>query len=318
MKKLAKILLILAIVVVVVAIALIVVLKNMSKNSGSDITEGYYKKFHSDAQLEMKFSQLGAYETDYVEFPSENQAIGKIRVWYPKELKSADHTYPMIVVVNASGTPAANYEPYFPRLASWGFIVAGNDDPQAGSGETASLTLDFLMNPPTDSILYGKINYDALGIVGYSQGGAGAICALTNYENGQNYKTIFTGSAAYQLLAKNMGWEYDPAKIKVPYFMAAGTGKSDDSGTDPTTGFGGVAPLSSQIENYNAISGDVMKARGRAVGAEHEQMLARSDGYMTAWMLWQLKGDKEAASVFVGDGAEILHNDSWQDIEKNF
>ena len=50
----------------------------------------------------------------------------------------------MIMVVNASGTPAASYEPFFSRLASWGFIVVGNEDGQAGSGETASITLDFM------------------------------------------------------------------------------------------------------------------------------------------------------------------------------
>ncbi len=46
-------------------------------------------------------------------------------------------------------------------------------------------------------------------------------------------------------------------------------------------------------------------------------MLARSDGYMTAWMLWQLCGDEEAAEVFIGEAAEILHNNNWQDVEKN-
>ena len=55
----------------------------------------------------------------------------------------------------------------------------------------------------------------------------------------------------------------------------------------------------------------------RAVGAEHEQMLMRSDGYMTAWMLYRLTDDEEAAKVFAGDNAEILHNNNWQDVEEN-
>ena len=99
--------------------------------------------------------------------------------------------------------------------------------------------------------------------------------------------------------------------------MAAGTGKSDDSGKDPETSYGGVSPLSAQIANYNSISDEVQKVRARAVGAEHEQMLMRSDGYMTAWMLYQLTGDEEAGSVFLGENAEILRNANWQDVEKN-
>ena len=174
-----------------------------------------------------------------------------------------------------------------------------------------------MLNIPTDSVLSGKIDYDSMGIIGYSQGGAGAICAVTNYENGARYKTMFTGSAAYQTLAKNMGWEYDPAKIKIPYFMTAGTGKSDDSGNDPEKSYGGVSPLSAQIANYNSISDEMQKVRARAVRAEHEQMLMRSDGYMTAWMLYQLTGNEEAGTVFLGENAEILKNKNWQDVEKN-
>lgn len=170
---------------------------------------------------------------------------------------------------------------------------------------------------PYGSVLSSKIDYDSMGIIGYSQGGAGAICAVTKYENGARYKAMFTGSAAYPTLAKNMGWEYDTSKITIPYFMAAGTGKSDDSGTDPEKGFGGVSPLSALIANYDSVSNDVPKVRARAVGAEHEQMLMRSDGYMTAWMLYQLTDDDAAGAVFLGENAEILHNANWRDVEKN-
>ena len=319
MKKVLKIMLILLGVLVAMGIAAFYYIKSMMPNGGgnNDIVEGYYKSFRSDATLEMKYAQPGAYETAYTEFPSENAAIGKVRVWYPKELEKGEKTWPMILVVNASGTPTSSYEPFFPRLASWGFVVVGNEDGQTGNGETASITLDFMLNIPADSVLSGKINYDSMGVIGYSQGGAGAICAVTNYENGARYKAMFTGSAAYPTLAKNMGWEYDASKITIPYFMAAGTGKSDDSGKDPEKSYGGVSPLSAQIANYNSISDDVPKVRARAVGAEHEQMLARSDGYMTAWMLYQLIGDAEAGSVFQGENAEILRNANWQDVEKN-
>ena len=319
MKKVLKIVLILLLILLVLGIAAFYYIKSMLPNGGgnNDIVEDYYKNFKSDAPLEMKYSQLGSFETAYTEFASENATIGKVRVWYPKELEDGEKTWPMIMVVNASGTPAASYEPFFPRLASWGFIVVGNEDGQTGNGETASITLDFMLNIPADSVLSGKIDYDSMGMIGYSQGGAGAICAVTNFENGARYKAMFTGSAAYQTLAKNMGWEYNPAKITIPYFMAAGTGKSDDSGNDPEKGYGGVSPLSAQIANYNSISDEVQKVRARAVGAEHEQMLMRSDGYMTAWMLYQLTDDEEAGSVFLGENAEILHNANWQDVEKN-
>ena len=99
--------------------------------------------------------------------------------------------------------------------------------------------------------------------------------------------------------------------------MTAGTGKSDDAGNDSSKEFGGVAPLSSLIENYNKISDDIFKVRARSVGTEHENMLEKNDSYMTAWMLYQLKGDEEASKVFIGEDVELLNNKNWQDVEKN-
>ena len=319
MKTLTKIVLIALGVILVLLIAAFFYIKSKLPNGGgnNDIVEGYYERFESDAPLEKRYANPGSFETNYTEFASDNESIGKVRVWYPAELESSGKSWPMIMVVNASGTPASSFEPFFSRLASWGFVVVGNEDGQTGNGKTASVTLDFMLNVPSDSILAHKIDYDNMGIIGYSQGGAGAICAVTNYENGVRYKAMFTGSAAYPTLAKNMGWEYDVSKVTIPYFMVAGTGKSDDSGSDPEKGYGGVSPLSALVSNYNSISDEVPKIRARAVGAEHEQMLMRSDGYMTAWMLYQLAGDEEAAAVFVGNNAEILHNNNWQDVEKN-
>ena len=219
------------------------------------------------------------------------------------------------MVVNGSNTPAKIYLPFFRRLASWGFIVVGTDDPQAGTGETTSIALDFVLNK---SEIAGQIDRDNIGITGYSQGGAGALGAATKYENSHLYKAIFTGSAAYPLLSISMGWEYDSSKISIPYFMTAATGASDDLGVaDINTEFGGVAPLSSLVEIYNSMTDDVLKVRARVTSAEHGEMQVRTDGYMTAWMRCHLQGDQEAGKVFLGENAEILGNPNWQDIEKN-
>ncbi len=316
MKKVMKVIGVFVLVIAAAIAALII--KGFTESKKSYIKEDYYTDFSSSASFEQKYSKLGEYEVSVLDDSSHNEAIRKIRFWYPAELTGSRSIYPVIVVVNASGTPAVKYEPWFKRLASWGFIVVGNEDPQAGTGETTSIMLDYLLSLPQDHLLNGRLDTENIGIVGFSQGGAGALAAVTMYDNGAAYKTIFTGSAAYPFLAVNMGWKYDVSRIGIPYFMVAGTGETDDKGVaDITKEFGGVAPLASLVENYEAISDDVLKVRARATGAEHEDMLARSDGYMTAWMLWQLRGDEEAAAVFIGEDAEILHNNNWQDVEKN-
>ncbi|WP_139650570.1 alpha/beta hydrolase [Raoultibacter phocaeensis] len=304
----------------VVLLGAVVLVKNQIESRTPWLADDYYAKFQSDMDIEKRYAAFGSHDISHLVVKSDDAAIGNIRIWFPSELKHSTLEYPVVVVANASNMAALNYEPFFERLASWGFIVVGNDDRQAGTGLSTSKTLECVLeldgNP--ESVLNGKISHENIGAVGYSQGGAGAINAVTAYETSSKYKTLFTGSAAYSLLAENMGWRYDASKITVPYFMAAGTGASDDRGIeDVEAEYGGVAPLASLVENYTAITDDVFKIRARIAGAEHGDIQVRADGYMTAWMLYWLQGDGEAGKAFFGDSAEIARNANWQDVEKN-
>ena len=321
MKKVMKIIGIVLLCIAALVVVLIVVnmIKTAINNKRVWIPDNYYMAFESDSALEKKYAGLGEYEVKELEFDSENKSIDKIRVWYPNEAENRQ--YPVIVIVNASNTAALNLKPAYARLASWGFVVVGNDDRQTGTGETASETLDYVLNLNKDenSELFGKMDEEHIGCVGYSQGGAGAINAVTKFENSDKFTALFTGSASYALLSKNMGWGYDVSKIDIPYFMTAGTGNTDDNGGSihDDKNLAGIAPLASLVENYDGITADVFKLRARVTGAEHQDMLHLTDGYMTAWMLYHLQGDTEAASVFTGENAEILTNSGWQDVEKN-
>ena len=102
-------------------------------NGNNAITDGYYLNFQSDKELEMKYSGIGTSDVSYCEIKSDNASIDRIRIWYPSALERDSRRYPMIMVVNASGAPASVYEPFFRRLASWGFIAVGNEDPQTGT-----------------------------------------------------------------------------------------------------------------------------------------------------------------------------------------
>ncbi len=46
-------------------------------------------------------------------------------------------------------------------------------------------------------------------------------------------------------------------------------------------------------------------------------MLSFADGYMTAWFMWQLQGDTEAANAFIGENPEIMNNKLYQDQQIN-
>jgi len=321
MKKILKIvgIVIFGIIILIVLVVGFLLIKNYIDSQKPWLEKDYYTQFQPDLELEKKYAGLGDYEVSGMVVKSGDKTIGNIRIWYPSEMENMQNRYPLIVVVNGSNTAALNYEPYFERLASWGFVVVGNDNRQAGTGISTSQTLDYMLeqNQNPGNLFYEKIDTQNIGIAGYSQGGVGAVRAVTECENSGWYKTIFTGSAAHSYLAQMWGG-YDASKVSIPWFMAAAAGKSDDTGaTDAATDWLGVAPLSSLIDNYNAMPDSVFKLRARVAGAEHAEIQMKTGGYMTAWMLYQLQGDEEAGKALTGENAEILRNANWQDIEKN-
>ena len=230
-------------------------------------------------------------------------------------MQTSENKYPLVIMANGTGVPASKYQPVFEHLASWGFIVIGNEDASSWDGESSAATLDFILreNGDENSIFYGKVDTDNIGIAGHSQGGVGAVNAVTAQSNGDMYKAMYTASTTHLALADALGWTYDVSDVKIPYFMTAGTLQAD-AGNEKDTG---IAPIWSLKENYDSITADVMKIYARRIGVDHGQMLSHADGYMTAWFMYHLHGDEEAAKVFLGENAEILENTNWSDVTKN-
>ena len=42
-------------------------------------------------------------------------------------------------------------------------------------------------------------------------------------------------------------------------------------------------------------------------------MLYSADGYVTAWFMWQLQNDPNAAKAFTGDTPELANNELYQE-----
>lgn len=313
MKLLLKILLIILGVIAAIVVALFLFLLWASKQPS--VKEGYYNNVVTDVPLETKYTQQGSYEVSTFEQVANDEQVGKFRVWYPTEMETTNKKYPLVIMVNGTGTPASRYEAVFAHLASWGFIVAGNEDDRAGTGASSAMTLDFMLgaNTDADSLFFERIDTQNVGIAGHSQGGTGTINAVTAHENGTTYKVMYTASTPTRPIAADvLKAPYDAAGIQIPWFMTAGTGEID-SGNEENSG---ISPLWCNQENYDAAADDVMKVLARRVDTDHGEMLPYADGYMTAWFMYYLQGDEDAGAVFFGDDAEILHNTNWQDVQK--
>ena len=269
------------------------------------IHSGYNQEIETGGALEAKYLQTGEYPTKKFTAKAEDP-IKKYTVYYPEKMETADHTYPMILVVNGTGGKATKYEPEFELYASWGFITVGTQDKGTGTGQTTVTTLHYMLeqNENPDSIFYHKIDVENIGITGFSQGGAAVFNVLTKYEEASYFKAAAPLSpVSEQTAEKATDYPYDSAKVQCPIMILAGT-----SGEFETEIVIPVADLNSQYEKLT-----VPKVMARRVGMDHDHMMYSAGGYVLAWFRWQLMGDEEAAKVFIGDNPELMENRLYQD-----
>ena len=76
-----------------------------------------------------------------------------------------------------------------------------------------------------------------------------------------------------------------------------------------------VSPIDALNTMYDKITAP--KCLARKTGYEHGHTSYIADGYTTAWFMWQLQDDSNAAKAFVGDNPEIVNNDLYQDQRVN-
>lgn len=268
--------------------------------------------------VEAMFSKNGESEVKLATFESGEQDYDRYDIWYPAELENSTDKFPVIIYNNSSGMTDATVDTknMMTAFASWGFVALGNDHTSTGFGDSASKGLDMLMELAADeeSIFYGRLDFDAVGLCGHSQGGTATFNAASEgkYANSHIYKSICAISTPHTELATSK-WQntpYDASKVSIPAFLIAGT-KSDEAGYALDSG---ICPLGmGLIANMKAINNDNVVI-GRIIDAWHVDTQAASQPYAIAWFMWTLKGDAFAATAFTGDNAELFRNDKWQDV----
>ncbi len=302
MKKALKIVLIAVAVVVAVVILLIGLLVWKSKEPMVPLD--YVDTVQTGGEIEAKYLKKGSYEVAYFEEKTDD-SLKMQEVYYPKELEITDKKYPAVVFANGTGVAGSKYKALFEHLASWGFVVIGNEEPESWNGKSSDKSISYILeqNKTEDSKFFRKIDVDNIGITGHSQGGVGVFNAITECSNADVYKTAVALSPTHEEQAASTKWHYDLTAIKIPIMMLAGT--KGDFETKM------VIPIEKMKSMYGKIPTD--KVMARKTGYEHGEMLYVTDGYVTAWLMWQLQNDTQAAKAFTGDNPEIMNNKLYQD-----
>lgn len=308
-KKISKLICIIITVVICLIILLFIILLIVSSRP---IKDDYYNDIKTSYEIENKYRPLGQYEIDYLKYNIAKDQYKEIIIYFPKNIKNSNIKYPIIIMSNGTGVPYKKYSAIFKHLASWGFIVVGNDDEWSFNGESTIFSLNYILNLNNDknSIFYNKIDKDNIGVSGHSQGGVAAIHSVYNFSESYLFKTIYAASSPGKSFIKKYNlttFEYDISKVKIPILMLCATGIVDSEN---------IISLDDLIFNYKNLSYGVPAVIGRRKNCDHGDMLTHGDAYMTAWFCYLLKNDRYAGNAFIGKNPEILRNkENWQDVE---
>lgn len=310
MKKVLKIIGIILFVFIFIGAALFI---HLSKRPA--VSDDYIRKVQAGGDIEEKYLAMGPHDVSYWE-QNVLQDFRKYEVYYPTDLASGNARYPVVIFSNGTGVLGSKYPAVQKHLASWGFIVMATEEENSWSGLSSELCLwtIILLNETetidgwADNPFYGHVDLENVGVTGHSQGGVGVISAATAMKHGDRIKAIFAASPTNMTLAKGLQWDYDPGLVSAPIFLVSGTGSADED----------LVVSGQQLTDiYNCVPDNVTKVMARRSGADHPDMLTSADGYMTAWFMWLLQNDEDAARAFTGDDAEIMSNELYQDQQIN-
>ena len=302
MKKMLKVIGFALLAVIVIAIIALQLISRLPVPSA-----GYQKKLETGGAIEAEYLKNGAYETAYYE-EAAVQVFEKYEIFYPAELANENKKYPVIVVCNGTGWKASKSKPIYEHYASWGFIVIGSEEAYSWNAFGAEMAIRHLYRLNDNqtindkkNVFYQKIDFENIGIIGHSQGGVGVFNAITNTDHKDVYKAAIALSPTNKELAQGLEWPYDAANIAIPIMLVSGEGGGDDW----------VVTLEGLTDIYDDINS--RKVMLRRKNTPHGATQYSEDGYVTAWFMWHLQGDQNAAKAFIGESPEILDNPMYQD-----
>ena len=288
------------VLLVVILLALFLIFKIMTAPM---VPNNYTRTVETGGALEAAYLDMGSHKVKYIEAKAD-EVLKKYEIYYPAELEDGEGKYPLVLFVNGTGVYGSKYRALFRHLASWGFIVAGNEDPSTWTGASADRTLAYLLeeNGREDSPFYQRIDLENIGISGHSQGGVGVLNAITEQKNSGIYKAAVSLSPTNKEVAHALEWDYDASLVSIPLMLLSGAGGGDDW----------VVTGEQLADIYRDVPGGKVMASRK--DTPHGQTLYAADGYVTAWFLWQLQGDQEAGRAFTGQSPELLENPLYQNV----
>jgi Chlorophyllase enzyme len=261
-----------------------------------------------------------------------DSAGNKFDLYYPTQLGANGFKHPILTWGNGSFGSSNLYAYLLKHMASWGFVVIATQDSQTGVGQTILDGATFLKNANNDlnSPFYQKLNINAVGSFGHSQGATGALNALI--------KSAGLIKTAVPIEIPAQAWCSSGVNCADASKMTSGSIFLIDGSADgiisPETQPPWV-PGQQSVEGYfNAAPNNVVKLKGSLKGPNHNDVQGQPGctsvpigcvngvygylGYPTAWFMFQLQGDSYAHGAFINPTGEMFsETKNWERVASN-
>ncbi|WP_225726388.1 MULTISPECIES: hypothetical protein [unclassified Nocardia] len=293
---------------------------------GPNVAQAAPPPYVPTGPLEAKYLRPGPFGViERIGFGCCDATGAKYDIWYPAEL--GDSRHPIILWGNGTNAVTTQYAYLLRHLASWGFVVIGTENTNTGSGAEIRGSLDFLLRTADDPAdpLHDRLDRDAVGAMGHSQGAAGVLNALR--DAGGAIKTAVPVEVPAQL------WCSSPIRCADPRALGAGSvflvnGSADGVISPSRQGIAWQAiGLQSNQAYYEAIPASSPKVWATLNGPNHNDVQGQPDcaqaskpcttgvygylGFPTAWFLAELGGDAQARAAFAPGGELFTPSPNW-------
>ncbi len=221
---------------------------------------------------------------------------GQFTLFVPDPLAGDGTPNPILTWGNGSLTTPSSYRALLSHYATHGFFVVASNNTNVGSGQEmiAGMRWAIAENTRAGSAYFGKLDPDAVGSIGYSQGGIGAVIA-GNEPEVKTTVPIAGGDATIK-------------NIVHPIFLI---GNENDT----------AAPIDVISPQFTSEDTDGPFVFGILLATGHLETLGdggRHRGYTTAWLAYHLLGERDAYRVFYGNEQCTLCVDTaWKTQRKN-
>ncbi len=195
--------------------------------------------------------------------------------------------FPVITWGNGTFAIPQFYQGFLEHLASWGFVVIASNSPFTGSGQQMIEGVDWVLAQQGDptSVLYQRVDTQAIGATGHSQGGGGAINAGTD--------------PRVRCTAPIENIPGDVQQLQGPTLILAGL----QDNVVPAAWIARSTAIPSVVPTVFAVHREANHLTPLGDGGVFR-------GVVTAWFRALLRGDSEAQQVFAAN-CELCQDPEW-------